>query len=264
MAKKSAKSKGYRKQKGKKAYLSKRDIVMLCILLVALAVASVLLFRYDDGALKMKDGAVVTDGDNWLVVNGSNTRGGQRYYKLGEIGELEGYSREAMPGTSNPNVSEYVFSAEDDAIETVTVSTSHASAKALCDYTADSLATLAGVEVGPVQTAKLGGREASYFFYHTAPAEAEEAEAAEAKEAEEAPADAGSDEAAEAEQPAEPEGDADAPYHSAVYGAIDAGHKSCVVFRLDGGADSADACPGEDALLAMLEKAIGAVALEEE
>ena len=109
MARKSAKSKGYRKQAAKKPYLSKRDIAILCVLIVAVAIGAILLFRYDDGALKVKDGAVVTEGDNWLIVNGSNTRGGQRYYKLGEVGELEGYERKAEPTLANANVTEYVW-----------------------------------------------------------------------------------------------------------------------------------------------------------
>ena len=56
MAKKSAKSKGYRKTVSKKPYLSKRDIGILCVLFVIIAVAAILLFSYDDGALKLADG----------------------------------------------------------------------------------------------------------------------------------------------------------------------------------------------------------------
>ena len=94
MAKKSAKSKGYRRQTAKKPYLSKRDIAILCGIVAVLAVAAFFLFRYDDGALKVKDGAVVTEGDNWLIVDGSNVRGRARYFKLGEIGEIDGKIRE--------------------------------------------------------------------------------------------------------------------------------------------------------------------------
>ena len=94
MAKKSAVSKGYRKQAAKKPYLSKRDIAIVCVIVALVAVGAFFLFRYDDGALKVKDGAVVTEGDNWLIANGSNARGGARYYRLGEIGEIDGCSRE--------------------------------------------------------------------------------------------------------------------------------------------------------------------------
>ena len=93
MAKKSAKSKGYRKTITKKPYLGKKDIIWLCVIVALLAVGAFFLFRYDDGALKVQDGAVLADGDNWLIADGSNVRGRSRYYKLGEIGELEGYAR---------------------------------------------------------------------------------------------------------------------------------------------------------------------------
>ena len=247
MAKKSAKSKGYRKQNGKKPYLSKRDIVLLCLLVAAVVVAAVLLFRYDDGALKVKDGAVVTEGDNWLIVNGSNTRGGQRYYKLGEVGELEGYERKAEPTLANANVTEYVFTAEDAPIKTVTVSTSHASAQALSRYTAGTLSELKGTEVSDVQSAQMGGREVQYFTYTAAPSE-------EAEKADDA-----TEEGAEEPEEASDE----SPYHSAILGYIDAGHDSCVIARLEGGADTAEACPDEAALLEALEKALGVVTLEE-
>ena len=64
MAKKSAKSKGYRRQSAKKPYLSKRDIALLCALIVAIAVGAFFLFRYDDGAVKVQDGAVVTEANH--------------------------------------------------------------------------------------------------------------------------------------------------------------------------------------------------------
>ena len=48
------------------------------VAVVAVIIAAFFLFRIDDGALKVKDGNVMTDGDNWLIVNGSNARGGVR------------------------------------------------------------------------------------------------------------------------------------------------------------------------------------------
>ena len=110
--KKSAKSKGYRRQNAKKPYLSKRDIAVLCILLVAIAIGAFFLFRYDDGALKVKNGEVVTDGDNWLIVNGSNARGRARYFKLGEVGEIDGYTREKSALATDVNVPQYVYTPE--------------------------------------------------------------------------------------------------------------------------------------------------------
>ena len=82
MAKKSAKSKGFRRQTARKPYLSKKEIIALCVIAAALIVGAILLFRYDDGALKVQDGAVVADGDNWLIVNGAAARGPPRQRAL--------------------------------------------------------------------------------------------------------------------------------------------------------------------------------------
>ena len=244
MAKKTAKSKGYRKQTGKKPYLSKRDIAILCVLVAALAVAAILLFRYDDGALKVQDGAVVTEGDNWLIVNGSGTRGGTRYFKIGEAGALEGYEREAKPTVNDANIPEYVYTpqAEDAPIHSVRIGTSHSGATALAEYTVSLLAQMDTAESGPVQAGEFGGQAAHYFVYTSSPSEnGEEAEAE---------ADGDADES-------------DAPYRRELCGYIDAGHDSCVIIRVDSGADTLEACADEETLLACFEQAVGNVTLEE-
>ena len=254
MAKKSSKSKGFRRQNAKKPYLSKRDIVLLCVLLAAVAVGAFFLFRYDDGALKVQDGAVVTEGDNWLIVNGSRARGGVRYYKLGEVGELEGYARETSAISTDANIPQYVFTpeADDAAIDSITVTTSHSNAEPLGKYAASMLTDIDGNDVGELQSTELAGFDVHYFFYTAAPAgDAEEAPAedaeAPAEDAEEAPVE-------DADAPAE---DADAkPYCKTLSGYIDASHDSSVVFHLVRGADSAEA------MLAALEASIGTVTLE--
>ena len=249
MAKKSAKSKGYRKQSAKKPYLSKRDIALLCALVVAIAVGAFFLFRYDDGALKVQDGAVVTGGDNWVIANGSNTRGAARYYKLGEIGELDGYTLEAKPMESDPNLTEFVYT-NDDAeapVKTVTVTTSHAAAKAMAAYAATMIGGADGAEVGDVQTEELGGATVHYFLYGASPVE--KAEGAEEE-----------DEAAEAETAEGAEG---YKYQRAVRGYLDAEHDCCVVLRCEGGGDTADACPTDEQLMEALAKAVPLVTLEQ-
>ena len=288
MAKKSAKSKGFRKQTGKKPYLSKRDIILLCVLVAALAVASILLFRYDDGALKVQDGKVVVDGDNWLIVNGSNTRGGTRYFKLGEIGALEGYDRAKEAALSDENLPDYVFTAqaEDAPIQKVTISTSHASAEAMAKYAASMLSTVETAEVGEVQSAAIGDTTAHYFLYTASPeAPAEEetteetpdeaspsGETAEPSEAEEVPSNESADEASPSGEGAEPsEADEVASaessepaqsYGKTLSGYIDAAHDCCVTFRVESTAEAPDVLPDDDALLSALETAFSAVTLE--
>ncbi len=295
MAKKSAVSKGFRKQTGKKPYLSKRDIILLCVLIAALAVASILLFRYDDGALKVQDGKVTTDGDNWLIVNGSNTRGGARYFKLGEVGALEGYDRATEAVLSDENLPDYVFTAqaEDAPIQKITVSTSHASAEAMAKYAASMLSTVETAEVGEVQSADIGSATAHYFLYTASPetpAEAESSEensadeafpsgeGAEPSEADEVESNQPSDPAAkafpsgegaerseadevESNQPSDPATPSQ-PYGKTLSGYVDAAHDSCVTFRVESAADTPDALPDDDALLSALESALAAVTLE--
>lgn len=281
MAKKSAKSKGFRKQNTKKPYLSKRDIVLLCLLVAAVAVGAFFLFRYDDGALKVQDGKVVADGDNWLIVNGAGTRGGTRYFKLGEMGEIDGYAREADSIATDVNIPQYVFSSEagDAAVDTISVTTSHNSAAPLAKYGTSMLAELKGNEVGELQSGELSGRDAQYFFYTTSPVETDaaeetaetgEAEAEETAEAgtEEAAEDEAEETAAETEEADEAEAEEEAeeaakPYRKSLNGYIDASHDSCIVIHIESGADDPEAFPADGDMIAALEQAIAAVTLED-
>ena len=262
MARKSAKSKGYRKQAAKKPYLSKRDIAILCVLIVAVAIGAILLFRYDDGALKLKDGAVVTEGDNWLIVNGSNVRGRARYFKLGEMGEIEGYTREAHGIVTDANVPEYAFTPVDEAagITSITATASHSGAEALAKFGTESLAAIEGTSVGDTVEADINGHAVQYYIYTSEYAVAEEAEEATEEAAEEA-ADAseGSDEAAE---------DADAAaapnrFTKSLSGYFDAGHDSCIAIHVESSAESADGYLADDALTEALAQAVMAVTLED-
>ncbi|MDO4867012.1 MAG: hypothetical protein Q4C10_10705 [Clostridia bacterium] len=267
MAKKTARGKGYRKHVSKKPYLSKRDIIVLCAALVVIAIGAIALFSYDDGALKVKDGSVVTEGDNWLIVDGSNARGRSRYFKLGEMGEIEGYSRETTPLAVDANIPEYIFTpeAEDTGITNVTVATSHSSAETLANYATATLGGLSGNTVGEVQTGEVDGRTFTWFTYtaeyyvseeeapvEEAPAEVEAAAEEEASAEEEAPAEEG--EASDEPAPNR--------FEKAISGYIDAGHDSCVVLHVETRADSADGYLSDDALLTVLEQAISAVTLE--
>lgn len=249
MAKKSAKSKGYRRQNGKKPYLSKKEIWTLCVLAALLAVGAFFLFRYDDGALKVQDGKVVTEGDNWLIARDSKVR---RYYKLGEIGEMEGAAREKNSMSSDENLPEYVFTLEDTAegIDSITVTCIRNPAEQLAKYTLTSLASLSEkAELSALQSAEMGGKTVHYYFYtHAAEAAETDTEAAEAP--------------SEDAETAEAADTADA-YTRTIAGYIDAPRNSSVVIHADGSGESAEACPTEEALLAALERAVATISLDE-
>lgn len=261
MAKKSAKSKGFRKQSGKKPYLSKKEIGILCVIAALLAVGAFFLFRYDDGALKVNNGVVAVDGENWLIANGSNVRGRARYFKLGEIGEIEGYSRETGAQATDANVPEYVFkpAQADGGDATITVTCGHGSAEAMAKYTRS---TLDGIEIttaGEIQSAEMAGQPIRYYSYatdYTALSEAAEASADDA-------AEAGAEDAAQTGDENEAQAaEADSRYSRSVAGYVDAAHECCVIVNVVSRGDSDDDCLPEEALTALLEKAVAAVKLD--
>ena len=260
MAKKSAKSKGYRHQSTKKPYLSKKEIAILCLVVLAVGIGAFFLFRYDDGALKVKDGAVVTEGENWLIVDGSNTRGRARYFKLGEIGEIDGVSREKRALLSDANLPEYVFTLQEaaDGVTDIRVACSHSSAANMAKYTMTTLSAISGNELGEQQTAEIAGHTVQYYTVtsHTEAGEADataEAEGGDAEAADEAPSDQadGSDGGESAEG-----------YTRAIAGYFDATHDSCIVVHAEGSADTAEACPTDEALVNALTNAVNAVTIE--
>lgn len=266
MAKKSAKSKGFRRQTARKPYLSKKEIIALCVIAAALIVGAILLFRYDDGALKVQDGAVVADGDNWLIVNGAAARGRARYFKLGEIGEIDGYARErANTISDDPNVPRYAFTpeAEGAEISRIEVTASHAAAETMAKYAAAALGDNDQFEVGEVAGANIDNAKWSYFIATRAYYEADEAEdAADTEAAEEAEtAEAGEtadahdeDEAGETPEPNR--------FTKTAYAYSDAAHDSCIVVHVTADAPSADAYPADDVVLAGVEQAFAAVTPE--
>ena len=246
MAKKSAVSKGYRKQAAKKPYLSTKEIAALCAIVVVLAVAAFFLFRYDDGALKVQDGAVVADGDNWLIANGSNVRGGVRYYKLGEIGQIDGYSREKGALVTDANIPEYAFtpSGADGGDVRVTVTCGHGSAEAMAKY---SLATVQSIGIstaGEIQTGQLAGQDVRYYSYATDYTQQDAPGEGEAKS-----------DAQAAEEDA-------SRYSRAVAGYIDASHNCCVIVNVVSKGNTDDDCLPDDALVGILENAVRAVKVE--
>ena len=276
MAKKSAKSKGYRKQNVKKPYLSKKDIAIVCVIAALLAVGAFFLFRYDDGALKVQDGKVVTEGDNWLIVDGSNVRGRSRYFKIGEIGEIAEYSREKSSLNADANVPEYVFrpAQEGGGDITITVTSGHGSAQALAEHTLASLEGFEATTVGTLETTEMAGRPVCYYTYaadYTAKAgdaETAEADAADGAEAPESEAAESTEEATEAaETDAEAAEDentgAGIRYARSVAGYIDAPSDNCVIIHVESRGDTDDDCLPDEALLALLEQGIAAVTLDE-
>lgn len=298
MSKKSAKSKGYRKAVEKKPYLSRKDIIILCIVLAVLAVGAILLFTYDDGALKVKDGKIVDPGENWLIVNG-NTKGGRRYFKLGEVGDIPGYMLSREPFMSDDNLTQFNYApeAEDSGVTGISISASAYDPARLAEGNAKMVAGVKGSAVSDVATDKAGDVEYTYYTYtHEYHAEEEAAEDAPAEEkapaeeeapaeetpaeeepAEEAPADEtpAEEDAPAEEKPAEEDAPADeapaeekaaddAPnrFDQALNAYLPAANNGSIVIVVSAKPDSADGYLTEDQLKETLNQAVAAVTLE--
>lgn len=258
MAKKSAKSKGYRKSAQKKPYLSKRDIIILCVLVAVLAVGAILLFTYDDGALKLKDGKIADAGENWLIVNG-NLKGGRRYFKVGEVGDIPGYNREAEPFASDANLTQFKFTpeAEDSAVTGVTVSASAYDPSRLAEGNSKMVASLGGSDVSEVATGTVGNLEYSYYTYTNAYYSEDEAEDESGEEAAEAE-EVSEDTAEETDEEPEPN-----HFEQAMNAYVSAPNSRSVVVVISAEADSPDSYLSEDQLKETLAQAVAAVTLEE-
>ena len=186
MAKKSAKSKGFRKNAVKKPYLTKKDIITLCVLLVIVAIGAILLFSYDDGALKTKDNRIVDPGENWLIVNGSSN--GRRYFKVGEVGDVEGCTRDAQSILTDPNLPQYMYTPEgDDAdFDSISVFASPYDPQPLAESASARIRPIDGFDVSEVGTATAGDVEYTWYSYTRAYVSAEATDEVAEEAAEEA------------------------------------------------------------------------------
>ena len=261
MAKKSAMSKGYRKTVKKKPFLTKKEIIELVVIL-AVILLGVVLFNifYDDGFIKEKD---VQAGD---VVSYASSNLRDRYMKLAEIRELEGFTL-ADRGEDDTVISAYTFNSNDNQnnIESISVNGSFVSAQSLVDTT---MAYMSGLtedsNVTAVQETTIQGYDALVFAYtygeydenygvettEETPAEetadvageepAEEtAEAAEEEPAEET-AEAAEEEPAEETADTAEEEPADNKFTQAIstYIAVDDSHSLCFHIYRKGGDES--------------------------
>ena len=261
MAKKSAKSKGYRKTPEKKPYLTKRDIKLLCAFVAIIVIVVVAFALYDDGALKVEDGAIVGMEDNWLVANGGTSQR-PRYYKLGEAGELSGYSMDSSFASDASLIRDiyYYPEAEDNPVDYVSMGASQVKAAELAETVSTTLSGIEGCEVSEVRTGESNGLGYTYYGYtlqytSTDPSEAEDDAAAEATAVPDGEADT-SGEAADAAD-AEPN-----RFSQAVNGYIEADRDSCIIIHAVNEVDSPDDYLPEDDLIAVLEQAVAAVTLE--
>ena len=183
MAKKSARSKGYRKSV-KKPYLSKRDILILAGVLAAIVVAVVLFnLLYDDGSLDVVDGVAQVQGENSLLVN-AGTANSPRYYKLGQLASVEGYALESAPAGVDENVREFTYVPEGESpYDEITVNATVNDADILSAATLAAYSSAEDTVCSERQSLDWDGREVLYFTYQREYAEESEDSAADAEAA---------------------------------------------------------------------------------
>lgn len=187
MAKKSAKSKGYRKTIEKKPYVTKKDLIITGVI-AAVIILAVILFNvfYDDGSLPMADGTVITEGQNSLVATTGYTKD-TKYFKLGQLADVEGYTLSSEVAVTDRNLYEYTYVPnEESAIDDATVNAYCFDYALLGETTRLSIASAENVVCDEAMTkTEINGRPVEYFIYtqHRTLAEAAEDPEAAAEEA---------------------------------------------------------------------------------
>lgn len=97
MAKKSAASKGYRKVKKAKPFLTKKEIIALAVIVVVVIIAAIVINQLPNigtiSARKIQSGDIIS-------IASSEVR--NRYKKVGTINEMEGFTLEASTSPESP------------------------------------------------------------------------------------------------------------------------------------------------------------------
>lgn len=165
MSKKSIRSKGYRKS-AKKPYLSKRDILIV-VGVIAVIVIGIVLFNllYDDGSLDVVDGVAQVQGENSLLINAGSANN-PRYFKLGQLADIEGYALESAPAGVDENVREFTYVPEGDSpYDEITVNANANAADILCAATLAAYSSAENTVCSEQMSMDLDGREVLYFTY---------------------------------------------------------------------------------------------------
>ena len=233
-AKTSARSKGYRKTEQKKPFLTKKEIIALVVIVAVIALA-ILLFNllYDDGSLEMVDGVAQTENLETSLITSESIGDEVKHFKVGEVGEIAGYTRERSENTVDANRASYIYRPEDEdsPVDYLRISAGgdtpeQLATTALWNYSANP--TYFGTAPNGVQETEIDGRTVYYIISTNeyVPQTTEEtadtdAEAAEAEDAAYATEETAAEETA-AEATAQPDAEPATEDASAAEAATDA------------------------------------------
>lgn len=244
MAKKSVKSKGYRKTVAKRPYISKKELIILCVVVAALIVALILFnVFYNDGSLKVINGVAQTLGSNSLIVKGNGT---DKYYKVGQLADIDGYTLTSAPIGSDENVLRYTYTPDDPSVaDTAIFSCYIATADTLIEALAASYDLYDGVNRSDVLTTTVNDHKVYYIVWSTDPEAVVSAETTDTEES--------SDEETSEAQPLE--------YMQVINAYVDVGSRT-ISLQLRNDAASAAEYVEESALVEMMNEILAAVSYE--
>ena len=252
------------KHENKFITMPKEKFIKICVIVGVVILAVVLFFvlrRAYDGHLPVEDGAVVTQGDNWLVVNTESPNA--RYFRLGEVGEVEGYTLESAPYSSDANVLTYTYTpegeAEGEGQPSVAVIPVVISYDQYAQNVQNNLMLYAGIVSSEMEELEVNGTAARGFSFAYIPTEEETAEdeASADEEIAEEEASAG-EETAEDEAAEEVEMPAQRIYDLV----LQAGHGSCVLVEASSYADTEEELLSAEALKEEALKIAGAMIVD--
>ena len=165
-AKTSARSKGYRKTVQKKPFLTRKEIIALVAIVAVIALA-ILLFNllYDDGSLDVVDGVVQTENFDNSVIAQDHIGDETKYFKVAEVGELEGYTREREENSANANLATFVYTPEDETspIDYIRISSGSYPPAELIERSVYNY-TINGIPVEAQGSLELDGRDVNYMI----------------------------------------------------------------------------------------------------
>lgn len=171
MAKKSAKSKGYRKTAVKKPYLTKKEITIAAVIAAVLVIGFILLnvLSGSNDSLKVKNGVVQVEGVNNLIVN-TGTGYNPSYEKLGQLAEIDGYTMSSEPVSSDANVQKYIYTpnAASD-IDSITVRTYSLDAATHAGSAAETYTTSAQFRSEGLKSTEDDGHAVNYLTFRVNP-----------------------------------------------------------------------------------------------
>lgn len=275
------------KHENKFITMPKEKFIKICVIVGVVILAIVLFFvlrRAYDGHLPVEDGVVVTQGDNWLVVNTESPNA--RYFRLGELGEVDGYTLESSAYSSDANLLSYTYTPTDEAssLDNISVASLAASYTQYAQSFHNNLLLYYGdLTVSDLEDLEANGVAAQGFSYEYIPAveetateeNAAEETATEETAVEETAAEetaATVEETAAAEETAAEEETVAAEEETAaeetvlcqrVYAlCLKAGHDSCIIVEASSQADTEEGLASAEALKEEALKVAGAMTID--